>query len=69
MVTDPDLPVYGGIETHADTHHVAVCDRTGRALGDVQVPATSAGYRAAVAFLRRWPTLEMVGIEALRGSG
>ena len=53
MVTDPDLPVYGGIDTHADTHHVAVCDRTGRPLGDVQVPATSAGYRTAVALRRR----------------
>lgn len=36
MVIDHDVPVYGGIDTHADTHHVAVCDRTGRreAAGD-----------------------------------
>ena len=69
MVTDSDLPVYGGIDTHADTHHVAVCDRTGRPLGDVQVPATSAGYRTAVAFLRRWPTLTIVGIECTGSYG
>ncbi len=69
MVTDSDLPVYGGIDTHADTHHVAVCDRTGRPLGDVQVPATSAGYRAAVGFLRRWPTLGVVGIECTGSYG
>ncbi len=69
MVTDSDLPVYGGIDTHADTHHVAVCDRTGRPLGDLQVPATSAGYRAAVGFLRRWPTLAVVGIECTGSYG
>jgi len=45
MVTDQALPVYGGIDTHADTHHVAVLDSTGCRLGDTQVPATSAGYR------------------------
>lgn len=30
MVKDQATPVYGGIDTHADTHHVAVIDRTGR---------------------------------------
>lgn len=69
MVTDSELPVYGGIDTHADTHHVAVCDRTGRPLGDLQVPATSAGYRDAVAFLRRWPSLDSVGIECTGSYG
>ncbi len=51
MVTDQALAVYGGIDTHADTHHVAVLDHTGRRLGDRQVPATSAGYQTAVRFL------------------
>jgi transposase len=68
-VTDSDLPVYGGIDTPADTHHVAVCDRTGRPLGDLQVPAPSAGYRDAVAFLHRWPTLASVGIECTGSYG
>jgi len=69
MVTDHDLPVYGGIDTRADTHHVAVCDRTGRRLGNLQVPATSAGYRAPVQFLRRWPSLGVVGIECTGSYG
>jgi len=57
MVTNHALAVYGGIDTHADTHHVAVCDCTGSRLGDTQVPATTARYRAAVQFLRRWSSL------------
>jgi len=47
-------PVYAGIDTHADTHHVAVIDGRGRPLGDVQVPATAGGYRQAVRFIGRW---------------
>lgn len=44
MVTDQALAVYGGIDTHADTHHVAVLDRTGRRLGDTRA-ARTAGLR------------------------
>jgi transposase len=69
MVTDQALAVYGGIDTHADTHHVAVLDRTGRRLGDMQVPATSAGYRAALKFFSRWPGLSVVGIECTGSYG
>lgn len=65
MVTDHDLVVDSdsGIDTHADTHHVAGCNHAGRLPGDLQVPATSAGYRGAVASRRRWPSLGTVGIE------
>src|SRR5450759_4921800 len=35
--------VYAGVDTYADTHHVAVIGAHGRELGDVQVPATAAG--------------------------
>ena len=69
MVTDLEVAVYGGMDTHTDTHHVAVMDHTGRRLGDTQVPATAAGYQAAVAFLRRWPTLHEVGIECTGSYG
>ena len=49
-MNDKQIKVYGGIDTHADTHHVAVMDGTGRRLADVQVPATAAGYEAALRF-------------------
>lgn len=80
MVTDQTTPVYGGIDTHADTHHVAVIDRTGRRLDDIRIPAGTAGYMTAIRFLGRWPGLVAVGVEctgsygtgvtrALRGAG
>ena len=36
MGTDDEneISVYGGIDTHKDTHHVAVIDEHGRPLGD-----------------------------------
>lgn len=67
MVTETQTLVYGGIDTHADTHHVAVIDHLGTPLGDLQVPATCAGYRAALGFLNGWPQLGAVGIESING--
>ena len=43
MMHDNDSSaVVVGIDTHADTHHVAVITNYGRPLVDVMVPATSA---------------------------
>ena len=61
--------VYAGVDTHADTHHVAVIGAHGRELGDVQVPATAAGYRQALAFLARWPDVVEVGVECTGSYG
>jgi len=69
MVPDEAFAVYGGIDTHADSHHVAVIDGTGRRLGDTQVPATAAGYRAAVRFLSSWTGMSVVGIECTGSYG
>ncbi|NYI42036.1 IS110 family transposase [Demequina lutea] len=69
MVNDNQIEVYGGIDTHADTHHVAVIDAAGRRLADVQVPTTAAGYQAALRFLGSWPTLASVGIECTGSYG
>lgn len=80
MVKQDQIEVYGGIDTHAETHHVAAIDGAGRRLADVKVSATAAGYQAALQFLRSWPGLVKVGIEctgsygagvsrAIRGAG
>jgi len=69
MVTDQAVAVYGGIDTHANTHHVAVVDHTGRRLGDIEVPATSAGYQSAVRFLNGWPGVVTVGVECTGSYG
>ena len=60
------VQVIGGVDTHQDTHAAAVIDMTGRRLGDRQFPATAAGYRQLVAWLRTFGALQVVGIE---GSG
>ncbi len=58
-----------GIDTHADTHHVAVIDGHGCPLGDVQVPATAGGYRQAVRFIGRWTPVDKVGVECTGSYG
>ena len=63
------LRVIGGVDTHADTIHVAVIDELGRALGDRELPTTPAGYRAALAFLISFGRLLVVGIEGTSSYG
>ncbi|AZT97948.1 IS110 family transposase [Brevibacterium aurantiacum] len=63
MMNDKQVKVYGGIDTHADTHHLAVIDQAGRRLADAQIPTTATGYQAALRFLGSWPGLVSVGIE------
>jgi transposase len=57
------LEVAGGVDTHQDTHTAAVIDSAGRPLGNQQFPATAAGYRQLLAWLRSFGTLLIVGIE------
>ena len=56
-------PVTGGVDTHGKTHHAAAVDQTGRVLGDQEFPATAAGYRALLAWLRSFGTVVKVGVE------
>jgi transposase len=55
--------VTGGVDTHGQTHHAAAVDQTGRVLGDRQFPATAAGYRALLTWLRSHGTVVKVGVE------
>ena len=63
------VEVVAGIDTHADTHHVAVIDHTGRRLGDAGFPATFAGYQAILAYLTAFGDLRLVGIEGTHSYG
>ena len=56
-------PVTGGVDTHGQTHHAGVVDQTGRVLGDQEFPATAAGYRALLGWLRSHGTVVKVGVE------
>ena len=61
--------VYAGIDTHADTHHIAVIDAHGRAVDDVRVEATARGYREVLSFLARWAGVVRVGVECTGSYG
>src|SRR3954447_238817 len=56
-------PVTVGIDTHGQTHHVAVLDARGRALDDREFPATVAGYRRVLEWVSGFGPIEAVGIE------
>jgi transposase len=53
-VTDAGRVV--GVDTHLDSHTAVICDRTGRQLGQLRVPATAAGYGQLLAWARAQAT-------------
>lgn len=62
--------VVAGADTHAATHHVAVLDAaTGHLLDDRQFPASTAGYRAALAFVAALGQLLRFGVEGTNSYG
>ena len=72
--------VIAGIDTHADTHHVAVINEYGKPLADREFLAVGSGYRKIVDFITSYGTVTAVGVEgtgsygaelarALRGEG
>lgn len=46
-----DQDVFGGVDSHTDTLHVAVISDNGGHLVDAEFTTTAAGYAAALAFL------------------
>ena len=61
--------VIGGVDTHADTIHVALIDEQGRPLGDREFSTCPAGYRAALAFLIGFGKVRLLGIEGTSSYG
>jgi transposase len=61
--------VVAGVDTHADTHHVAVIDTVGRKLADAQFPTTTDGYAALLLFLLSFGAVLRVGIEGTGSYG
>jgi len=56
--------VVGGVDGHADEHHVAVVDLQGRLLGAAAFPTTAAGYALLINWLRSHGGVERVGVES-----
>lgn len=61
--------IIAGVDTHADTIHVAVIDKQGRDLDDREFPTTPAGYRAALAFIAEHGRLDRIGVEGTSSYG
>jgi transposase len=68
-IAEQQRPVTGGVDTHSEVHVAAVVDQVGRILGSESFAATEAGYRAALAWMRRHGRLERVGVEGTGSYG
>ena len=51
-MTTEAMTVIGGVDTHKHTHYAAVIDEHGRLLGHREFPATDAGYKALLSWMR-----------------
>lgn len=68
--TGRDSSVVAGVDTHKDTHHVAVLAAgTGARLGDLKVPATPAGYAQLLGFVASFGAIMLIGIEGTSSYG
>lgn len=61
--------VVAGVDTHSDTHHVAVLDSAGRRLGDREFPATPAGYEQLHAYVHAFGSIALIGVEGTSSYG
>lgn len=62
-MTELDVRVTGGVDTHKDTHVAAALDQQGRLLGTETFPTTTAGYRRLLQWLHTFGTIDAVGVE------
>jgi transposase len=63
------LKVIAGIDTHADTHHVAVITETGVHLADREFLAVGSGYRMIVEFIGGFGQVLVAGVEGTGSYG
>lgn len=68
-VEDDSGQVYGGVDTHEDSIHVAVISGRGHDLADQDFPTNPAGYRRALAFIASHGDPIAIGIEGTSSYG
>ena len=64
-----EVVVFGGVDTHRDTHVGAVVDSAGRLLGSAQFRADLAGYARLVAWMEARGRVSRVGVEGTGSYG
>lgn len=67
--THTHIQVFGGVDTHTDTHHAAALDHLGRVLGDAQFPTTPDGCAALRVWLASFGPVTAVGVEGTGSYG
>ncbi|MCO4236759.1 IS110 family RNA-guided transposase [Pseudarthrobacter raffinosi] len=63
------LKVIAGVDTHADTHHVAIITEHGKHVADQEFLAVGSGYRKIFAFITEFGPVLGVGIEGTGSYG
>lgn len=66
---ESQIDIAAGVDTHLDTHTVAVIDTAGRRLGHRQFPADTAGYQALLSWVRSLGTVTIIGVEGTGAYG
>ena len=61
--------VIAGVDTHQQTHHVALIDAEQRRIGDREFPATAAGYRDLLDWVTGHGSLQAMGVESTGSYG
>lgn len=68
-VAAPARLVTGGVDTHLDVHVAAALDPVGALLGTAPFPASAAGYRQLLKWLRTFGDVGRVGVEGTGSYG
>ena len=68
-MANEQLKVIAGIDTHADTHHVAVITETGQHLAAREFPAAGAGYQGIIDFITGFGPVLAAGVEGTGSYG
>ena len=63
------VDVFGGVDTHRDTHVAAVVDTSGRVLGSASFGANAAGYEQLEDWLHSLGRVTRVGVEGTGSYG
>ncbi|MDQ0095960.1 IS110 family transposase [Paeniglutamicibacter psychrophenolicus] len=68
-MSNEQFKVIAGIDTHSDTHHVALVTDYGKRLGDQKFLAVGSGYREIAAYLTSFGPVTAVGVEGTGSYG
>ncbi|TFD51021.1 IS110 family transposase [Cryobacterium frigoriphilum] len=61
--------MFAGVDTHKDTHNVAIVDDHGQPIADREFLAVGSGYRKIIEFLHAYGIVDAVGVEGTGSYG